>query len=584
MRNAVVLLCVMLGAAAPLAALDAFPKTTLAEDATSTGCPYCPDAYDGLEVVHSAYNYGEFVSARYYSSAINGQYYYTPETMAAIAYYDIGSYPTVVFNGQTMVVGGGDAVASGAAYLPIVQAASFEPAPIRIEIDSFDPATGDIQATVTMYSSSEVLAGDHVRFVLTEDNVAGDHTRVTRDIISPSPTIALSGVGNTAVFTQSFDIDPGWNQANLHAVVFVQRAGDKEVLQAASTYPTPDYSVRAMVPFDRVKVGPSSGTYTSPYFTIANMGFTDTFTINLIVDEGPPGWVASYCDDHGTCHVGEYSFDLAAGASTEFDANVTPDSPGYMRYHFEITSPNLASTMVIPFTYLTDDLDVLIVDDDGSDDYESYYTAALDTLGFSYGVWDRAAARLTPDVLQAYPLLIWQVGLSYPTLDADDRVFLTEHLDNGGSLFLTGQDIGWELNTEAPAWYHDYLHANYIRDDTNIYYLNGVAGDPISDGLVLHIQGGDGANNQAYPDEIAPRDSTATQILAYQGDGGGAIRSSDPASGARVVYLGFGYEAIDNPQDRADLLGAALLWMWAGDLFSDDFESGDTSRWSVTVP
>jgi hypothetical protein len=314
------------------------------------------------------------------------------------------------------------------------------------------------------------------------------------------------------------------------------------------------------------------------------MGFTDTFTINLIVDDGPPGWTASYCDDHGTCHVGEYSFDLSAGASTEFDANVIPDSPGFMRYHFEITSPNLASTMVIPFTYITDDLDVLIVDDDGSDDYENYYTAALDTLGFSYGMWDRAAAKLTPEVLQAYPLLIWQVGLSYPTLDADDRAFLTEHLDSGGRLFVTGQDIGWELNSDDPLWYHTYLHANYIRDDTNIYYLNGVAGDPISDGLVLHIQGGDGANNQAYPDEIAPRDTTATQILAYQGDGGGAIRSYDPASGARVVYLGFGYEAIDNPTDRAALLGAALEWLGINELLVDGFESGDTSAWSSTHP
>ena len=34
-------------------------------------------------------------------------------------------------------------------------------------------------------------------------------------------------------------------------------------------------------------------------------------------------------------------------------------------------------------------------------------------------------------------------------------------------LFITGQDIGWELNGEGPdavAWYHDYLGANYVAD------------------------------------------------------------------------------------------------------------------------
>jgi hypothetical protein len=379
--------------------------------------------------------------------------------------------------------------------------------------------------------------------------------------------------------------------ANLQAVVFVQRAADKEVLQATCTYPKPDYTVRAIVPFSRMKMGPSSGTYSTPHLTIANTGFADTFTINLLADEGPTSWTINYCDEGGTCHVGEWSFDLGVDGSLEFYANVIPDSPGYMRYHLEITSPNLTRPLVIPFTYTTDDAEVLIVDDDGAEDYEHYYTAALDTLGLSYGMWDRSFtdSALTPDVLQAYRLLIWQVGLSYPTLDADDRDFLTQHLDNGGKLFVTGQDIGWELNTSNsgnydPTWYHDSLHANWVTDDTNNYNLDGIAGDPITDGLDLHIQGGDGANNQEYPDAIAARDGDATTILSYRGSSWiGGIRATDSTSGARVVYLGFGYEAIDNAQDRADLLGPALDWLGA-ELFRDDFESGDTSRWSVTVP
>ncbi|HOC42726.1 MAG TPA: hypothetical protein PKJ99_06865 [Thermoanaerobaculales bacterium] len=584
MRRAVVLLIVMLGAAASVAALDAYPKTTLAEDATATWCGYCPNAYAGLEVVHSQYDYGQFISARYYASTGS---YGSPEIDAAIAYYGVSGYPTVIFNGQTMVVGAGAITATGASYLPIVEAASFQPAPIRIEIDSFDPASGDIQATVTMYSETDALAGDHIRFLLLEDNLTSLHTRATRDIIND--TITLSGAGSTAVFNRSFDVDPGWNQANLHAVVFVQRAADKEVLQADSSYDKPDYSVRAMVPFDRVKIGPSSGTQPSPPFTLANVGLADTFTIELVVDHAPAGWAASYWDDLGGNHTGPWSFSLGVQESTEFSIDVTPATPGYMKFHLEVSSPNLTAPLIIPFTYLSDDLDVLIVDDDGAQGYESYYTTALDTLGMLYGVWDLNAGKLTDDVLQAYSVLIWQIGESYPTLDADDRDFLTNHLDNGGSLFLTGQDIGWELNTSDsgnydPTWYHDYLHANYVRDDTNILYLNGVAGDPISDGLTLHIAGGDGANNQEYPDEIAPRDSDATAILNYQGDGVGGIRAASAASGARVVYLGFGFEAIDNAQHRADLLGPALQWLGAGELFSDGFESGDTTAWSATVP
>jgi len=546
-------------AAVPTAALDAYPKTTLAEDATATWCGSCPDSYEGLEAVHAAFHRGEFVSARYYSTS--GELG-TPETEAAIHGYGVLAFPTVIFNGRSRVVG--DIIASGSSYLPIVEAASFQPAPIRIEIDSFDPASGDIQATVTMYSETEALAGDHVRFLLLEDDLDARHTHVTRDIVTG--TITLSGAGNAAVVSAAFDVDPDWNQANLHAVVFVQRAAGREVLQAASSYGEPDVAVRAMVPFDRVTIGPSSGTHASPPFTLINVGLADSFTVGLIVDNAPPGWSASLRDEAGGHHTSPWSIVLGPEESTELSVDVTPGSPGSMRLHLEVSSPNLTRSLVVPFTHVTDDAGVLVVDDDGSEGYESYLAAALDALGWSYAVWDRAAAVLPGEVLQAYPLLIWQAGECYPTLDAADRALLVEHLDAGGSLLLTGQDIAWDLNdwlsiNTDPEFFEAYLHSAFISHATGIVDLDGVAGDPIGDGLSLRIAGGDGAGNQELQDAIAPRGADATAILGYHGDGVAAIRAAHAASGARVVYLSFGYEAIDNALDRTELLDRALEWL-----------------------
>jgi len=297
-----------------------------------------------------------------------------------------------------------------------------------------------------------------------------------------------------------------------------------------------------------------------------NVGLADTLTVDLIVDQAPSGWSASYRDGQGAQHTGAWSLALGPEESAELSVDVTPGSPGSMTFHLEVSSPNLAAPLVIPFTYVTDDAGVLIVDDDGSEDYEGYFTAALDRLGWTHGVWDRAAGKLPDEVLQAYPLLIWQVGDCYPTLDAEDRVFLAQHLDAGASLLLTGQDIGWDLNdwlsiNTDPEFFETYLHATYSRHATNIVNLDGIAGDPITGGLSLHIAGGDGADNQELQDEIARRGADATAILGYRGDGVAAIRAADSASGARVVYLSFGFEAIDNAQDRADLLGRALEWL-----------------------
>jgi hypothetical protein len=491
-----------------------------------------------------------------------------------------------VINGTSLFTGAGASTAStGEPYLSAVAATMFDAAPVKVDIDSFDSGTGSITVTVEMFSSSTVLDDDILLLVLVEDNITSSHTHVTRDLVQL--TFDLTGAGNTYSTTQSFAIDPGWNAANLEAVALVQRAADKAVLQVGSTFPQPDFNIRAMVPSSTISIGSSGGVFETDPFTVVNTGLTDTFTVDVVVDEAPPGWTMAFRDAGGTLHTGPFAFGLTAEEQTSFTAVVTPDSPGYVRYHFEVTSSNITQPLEVPFVHITDDVDALIVDDDSGETFEDYFKAAMDAAGSTYGVWDRSAAALTDAVAQTFDVLVWNAGWAFPTLDADDKAFLASYLDDGKALFLSGQDIGWELNdpngNPDPVWYQTYLHATYVRDNSGIWDLNGVAGDPVSDGLVLQITGGTGASNQDFPDEIAAADADATEILYYQGDGCGAVRSLDSVSGARIVYLGFGFEGIADAQDREDLLGAALGWI-GPKLFDDDFETNDTSAWASVSP
>ncbi len=583
MRRAVVILVVLMVPVVVSAQLDWYPRTTLAEDATATWCGYCPYAYSGLDVVHATYDYSVFVSARYYATSGGLG---TAETDAAIAYMDIGGFPTVVFNGTDHIVGGSPTIAAGGPYLNVVGSSSLSPAPVSVVIDSFDAATGDISVTVTMFSTTDSFVGDHIRFLLLENdvNVPENYSYVTRDIINDSITLD-GGQGATAAFSHTFDTSLVGNSANAHAVVFVQRAADKEVVQAASSKPVPDYRVRAMAPFSRLKIGESSGTYTSEHFTVLNVGLSDDYTANLIIDEAPAGWTVQYCDDGDNCYSTAMPLSLVNDASTEYYVKVMPTSPGFMNYHFQVDSTSNGSSVTVPFSYFTNDIDVLVVDDDGGQSYEDYFTEALDSVGITYGVWDLAKGGLTDEVAQTFSLLVWSAGAGYPGEDA--RTYLRDHLDNGNSLFITGQDIGWGLcdpsSNKDCDFVNDYLHASYVRDDTNIMDLDGVLDDPVSNGLQLHIAGGDGASNQAYPEEIAAFDGDAVEIFDYVGNYCGAVRSFDSTSGARVVYLGFGFEAIDNPADRSALMGSAVFWLQGG-IFSDGFESGGMTAWSTSIP
>jgi len=477
---------------------------------------------------------------------------------------------------QTLV-GAGAPPSAGNQYSTIILNQSFRSSPIQMVMDSFNQVTGAVSVTVTMHSTTFALAGDSFHIVLTEDDIAGDNTEVTRLLYSD--TISLSGAGNTETITHSFTIDPTWDTSKLRAIAFIQLA-DQEIIQAASSEALPNYKIRGMVPFSRTVLGPSTGVYESDFLTVMNTGLGDDFEVSIVIDDAPPGWSIAFKDTVGTTHTDPLVFSLAADASTTFKAIATPGSPGFMRYRMVFTSPNLTRPLEVPFAYITDDVDVLIVDDDGGDTFEDYFREALETGGKSYGVWDTSSDPLTQEVADTFDVLVWNVGFSSPTLDATDKAFLADFLDNGKALFLSGQDIGWDLNANNPDvfWYNSYLHASYIRDDTNEMNILGVPGDPITDGLNLFIDGGTGASNQDFPDEIEPYDADATQILNYIGNYGAATRSTDSVSGAQVVYLGFGFEGIDNAQDRHDLLVPAVRWL-QGIVFEDGFETGDTGAW-----
>ena len=580
MKKAAIALVVLL-VTTPLFAMDAYPKTSIAEDLTATWCGYCPRAYAGLDIVHGEHDFSQFVSVRYYASSGS---YGTPEVEARIQYYaNPASYPTVVINGTTKFVGAAASTATtGEPYLSTVGGAMMVPAPVRVEIDSFNPTSGAVSATVTMHSTTRVLNDDILLLVLVEDDVTSEHNHVARDLIQE--TFDLSGAGNTHTTTTSFVVDPSWNTAKLNAVALVQHANGSEVLQVGSTFPKPNYELRAMVP-SSVTIGPSTAPTATDVFAVVNTGLADSYTIELVVDEAPPGWQINLEDEFGGTHTIPYPFALAAGATTDFHFNVIPTTPGYASFHVEVTSPNLTTPTVIPFAFNSDDLSIMLVDDDGGEPFEDYFRAALDGAGIAYGFWDRNLSTLTDDVAQNYDVLIWNAGLTTPSLDADDKIFVGDFLDAGGALFLSGQDVGWDLNdaNPDPVWYQTYLHATWIRDDTNIMYLDGLMGDPVTGGMALHIDGGDGASNQEYPDEIAAADNDATEIFFYQGDGCGAVRSLDSLTRARVVYLGFGFEGIDNAQDRSDLLVNAIAWI-GPEVFSDGFEDGSTSAWSNVTP
>ena len=218
---------------------------------------------------------------------------------------------------------------------------------------------------------------------------------------------------------------------------------------------------------------------------------------------------------------------------------------------------------------------VLLVDDDAEDiNVESYYQGAMDTLGIAYEMWNRTNQGAPPlNVLQNYSTVVWFCEGAFPSLDSLDRAVLANYLDQGGRLFISGQDIGWDLcdesgvsqdnefglsNGASREFYRRYFHADYLNDDSNYSHLLGVASDPIGDGLEFDIyQPGRGSYYQ-WPSEVRAI-AGGEQVFVYPNGLAGAVRYADSY---RLVYFAFGgFEAIKSREARLIVLPRVLNWL-----------------------
>jgi hypothetical protein len=139
-------------------------------------------------------------------------------------------------------------------------------------------------------------------------------------------------------------------------------------------------------------------------------------------------------------------------------------------------------------------------------------------------------------------------------LTPEDQALLTDYLNAGDKLLLSGQNIGNDLvedgSYEDPLIYATYMKAEYVQDNAEPMLLIGMQGDPITHGIFLNFTGSyGGAGNQDSPDVISSI-APAAQILKYTPSLTGAgLRYIDETNGSYVIYLPFGIEGIAGPYE-----------------------------------
>lgn len=223
--------------------LFAAERVVVLEIATGTWCPNCPAAARGADGL--AEEHPDKVLVVEYHGGSSSDPFMTSETQQSINYYGITGYPTAVFDGLEIVVGGSYGGNMFFTYNSKYNIrANIEP-PLEISLtqttNALASTSGSLQATIANVSNGTVSG--HARFTIAESHIPytwqgmDNLDFVARDLL-PDPTgefISLEP-GEDVVLTRNFTIDESWpyftEDDNIEFGCFVQGVS-KEIYQAA---------------------------------------------------------------------------------------------------------------------------------------------------------------------------------------------------------------------------------------------------------------------------------------------------------------------------------------------------------------
>ncbi|UCD37408.1 MAG: hypothetical protein JSW54_11330 [Fidelibacterota bacterium] len=191
--------------------------------------------------------------------------------------------------------------------------------------------------------------------------------------------------------------------------------------------------------------------------------------------------------------------------------------------------------------------------------------------GWNFQTCDNDALLAGNVRLEDYYAVVWCLGdesTEHETFSTAEQDIVRAYLENGGRLFISGSEIGWDLvqrgSSSDMAFYHNYLKASYIGDDSNILSAMGVPGTTLDGLSVAYGDPSDGAPyREDYPDIIAAMDGSIVCLVYTGGSQTGAGIQYEGVFGdsqvpGKLVYLAFPFETIHTEPERTALMGEIL--------------------------
>lgn len=510
------------------------------------------------------------------------------EVADRVTYYNVSGVPNVVLQGNYKQG------APGGMTQADVNAQFSMGSPVKIEVSEIDNGTSR-DVTVVIKTVGNVPAGTYKLYTAVVENPR-DYTsapgsngethfpNVFRKMYpsTAGDNVTLAAIGSSVTFNYTYTIDPTWVAANIKVVSFLQNATTKEVLNVGTVGdPVINYSLSN--PTTEIS-NVAANVATSFNLTTGNTGSTNEDFIYTLSSDAPADWVSNFSID-ATNYTSTATITANAGSNSNITVNVTPGATrGVATYTLTVSSvSNPNSPVMSKKMYVISGVTDLIVNNSGyvgdgttagsAANWGSVYTAGLVAASnVGYASTDDIVLQKAIDnaAFSGVKNVYYNAGWTFPGITDGVALALQSFMDNGGNLFISGQDLGWEINDAVNStftsqvksdFFTNYLHALFVTDGgTTNSSLTAVATDAIFPDMATATINNYYGGAYFYPDQINPADSFATAIFKYGTSARvGGIRAK--TANYKMVYIAPGMEML-NSTNSNQILKRAHDWFY----------------------
>ncbi len=224
---------------------------------------------------------------------------------------------------------------------------------------------------------------------------------------------------------------------------------------------------------------------------------------------------------------------------------------------------NPVETFDHPSAYAGKSIERQIWRKSNSYDYVVQHAKAMEGTGVGFVSCANEAIIDAQIALSDYDVIVWILGTESSedrTFSASEQSLVSDFLEEGGGLFVSGAEIGFDLIGEGNGanFMRNTLHANYASDDSGTTSVSG-AGGILGDIGALDFSAANGAPYNVYSPDTLAVPTGAQEILEYSGGATAGIQYDYCVY--RTVVLSFPFETITSEATRAEIMQRVIPFL-----------------------